>query len=427
MPYFIALTITISAFVAGISLTLFWSRQKGFFAPAIFAAVVYICLAVVYKIFVGGLQGDESTYHQQALNFLQQFQTGVDVTPVLPSSKSAYSYTLAFFYFFAVPEPLLGVILLTPLFIAIVPMMGIATRNFYESRDAAVAASWVATLFPQLIFWSPWLRREIVLFFTIALGILAASQIWRRSISRGTIFGSASISLAIIFRHEVSWSIILLLTSTLICSYFYSRATEIARKQTIFSGILVLTVFVLGTALISNIATIPISKDSPLTSQENRERLLSSNADPDQNLSVQGSNPSNTDFVPRNNDPAIPVASDPVVVTLSNLAPSLFGPYPWQWKNSAWIIAGIDGLVTLFIFLLVLGTLVVSRFPRVPTLLLALSASPLILANALVLANFGIAMRVRAHILLFLIPPLAIALTLILDMRRSKSTKPKEI
>ena len=218
MTYFVVLTIAILAFIAGISLTLIWSKRNGFFIQAIFAAVIYLSLAIFFKILIGGLQGDELTYHQQALNYLQLFQTGVEAVPVLPPAKSTYSYVLAFFYFLSIPEPLLGVVLLTPMFIAIVPMMGLATYNFYGSRQAAVAAAWIATLLPQLIFWSPWLRRETILFFTISLGILAASQVWRGSNLWGTISGSASIFLAIIFRHEVSWSIVLLLTSS---GYFF--------------------------------------------------------------------------------------------------------------------------------------------------------------------------------------------------------------
>lgn len=417
MLSYIGFAITFFLFVAAISLTLIWSKRKGFFAPAIFATATYICLAIVFRIFGGDFQGDALIYHQQAINFLQQFQLGVDANPVLPPSKTAYSYVLAFFYFLSLPEPLLGVILLAPLFIAIVPMMGIATYNFYGSRQAAVVASWVATVLPQLVFWSPWLRREIIVFFTISLGIFAASQIWRRSNFWGTILGLTSISLAIIFRHEVSWSIMLLLTSTFIYSYFFGKATKTVRVQTIFGCIATIAVFVLGTVAISNITTIPIAKDSSLTSQETRERMVTSNAAANQGLAVPRSFPSNELLV---------ATTDPINSILKNMAPSLFGPYPWQWKSPVWIVAGLDGLITFFIFSLVLGTLLFSKSPRIPTLLLSLSASPLILANALVLANFGIAMRVRAHILLFLIPPLAIALTLALNMRRSKLAEQKE-
>jgi len=136
-----------------------------------------------------------------------------------------------------------------------------------------------------------------------------------------------------------------------------------------------------------------LASESILMNSEMREVIITSNAAPDQSLAY--------DIKP--DQLSGPTAT--AIYTAQNLFPSLIGPFPWQWKGFSSMVAGLDGLVMLLLLVLALAPLVVRRIKGAKVaIILWIGVLPLILANSLAMANYGIAMRVRANVALVLLP-----------------------
>jgi hypothetical protein len=146
---------------------------------------------------------------------------------------------------------------------------------------------------------------------------------------------------------------------------------------------------------------------------EVRERIINANASPSQTLAF------NIEPVQESGLKAS------VIYTARNLLPSLFGPFPWQWRGFSWIAAGIDGIIMFAVLALALAPFVIRRINGAKVAsILWIGAMPIILGNSLALANYGIAMRVRANIALILLPVAAYSMSQIYSQLRLLRSKP---
>jgi hypothetical protein len=87
-----------------------------------------------------------------------------------------------------------------------------------------------------------------------------------------------------------------------------------------------------------------------------------------------------------------------------NLNRSLWGPPIWEWRNLPMIIFGIEGLLILILLVnIIISYHINKKFRKVFFILLS-AILPLWIVSSVILSNYGINSRVRAHYLLFIIP-----------------------
>ena len=83
---------------------------------------------------------------------------------------------------------------------------------------------------------------------------------------------------------------------------------------------------------------------------------------------------------------------------------SLWGPPIWEWRNLPMIIFGLEGLLILVILVNIIFSYHINiKFRKVFFILLS-AVLPLWIISTVMLSNYGINSRVRAHYLLFIIP-----------------------
>ena len=93
-----------------------------------------------------------------------------------------------------------------------------------------------------------------------------------------------------------------------------------------------------------------------------------------------------------------------------NVYRAFSGPPIWEWNSKSMVIFGIEGIIYFFIYVSIIWTLIKFKNYRMPILVLISCSAPLLLVSSLVLANYGINSRVRAHYLIPLIPIIALYL-----------------
>lgn len=356
------------------------------------AALLFVPIAVLLKHFVG-LVGDEATYLGEALGILNAWQSGVEYTAGLPWTKQALSTYLAVLFFISVPNPYLGVLFLTPFFSALPILLGQSSWNFFQDLRLRALTSWITVMFPPLLMWSPLLLREGLSFFLLSVGVFGVSFIFRQRLMLSVLISGVAIFFVMFVRVQLTWPIVSMFAASVLCRLVAAKMPFREVAQLALSGALLVSMFV-ATQLISTPTTPSLaSADSVIVNSEFREIVVRSNSNSGEALAVDSTTTGTQSAI------------GAFATTAMNVIPSLFGPFPWEWRNLSFMIAGFDGLLMLMIVVLALLPLVLRRFEfRVVAFALWAGATPIILGNALILANYGIAMRVRANVALILLP-----------------------
>lgn len=357
------------------------------------AAILYVSVALLLKLMFG-LQGDEYEYHLKALNILAQWEN-VQINEIsdLSWTKSALSYILAAAFYFFGQNTLIGVLILIPFFLALPILIGQASYNFFGSDEIRKFTAWSTVLLPQTIMWSPMLLREGLSFFLIGWAIYASSLLYVNRIFQSTTIFATVLILVMLVRNQLNWVILFLFLAASMVLLSKSRFQKKQMLSTLTSMLMILCVFAITQFVteseVKGVASYDgIARDSIL-----REAVISLNADAANSLAF-AMEPSQGSGV-----------LDTLILVTRNLPASLIGPFPWQWKEFNWLVAGLDGLFMLMLLVLALLPFIIPRIDGAKvSAVLCIAATPLILANSLVMANFGIAMRVRANIALLLLP-----------------------
>lgn len=384
----------IGLFIIAIALTfiLVLAKQVALTRQVIIATGIFVITALLAKI-IFGLSGDENAYQSEAIGILQNWRDGTPFIPIQPWTKLGLSYLLATFYFFTTPSMYLGVLLLTPFISSLPLIMGQSAYNFFGDSQARQWVAWSAVLLPQILIWSPWLLREGISFFVLGLGILATSLMHKgRIVTSSFVFGF-SLILMMFIRVQLTWVLLSLFVASLL---FVAWSLRRNRKQLLIvaaSGTLIVALFAATQLITAPSAGILVASESVIISSEIRETVIRSNASSSENLAVTAEPAQESGIL------------STVRYTASNLPSSLFGPFPWQWKNLSWVLTGLDGILMLLIVSLSLLPILMRRMPYASiSLILWAGALPVALGNSLTLANYGIAMRVRANIAVLLLP-----------------------
>lgn len=393
-------------------LVVWFANKVGLRRQVLVAAFVFISMSLLFKS-IFGLAGDENAYQLEALGILSQWNNGDTHIPVQPWTKLSLSYLLAAIYFVSLPSIYLGVLLLTPLFCALPVLIGQSSLNFFGGVRIQQFSAWIAVFFPPFLVWFPALLRESLSFFLLALGLYGSSLMYRNRVLISVAVTGLSLILMMYVRVQLTWSLVIMfLASTLMLAF--THQIHIRRALSLALSMMTVVLIFIGTQLMTDdITPNLLTSDSVITNSDLRRQIITSNASPSENLAAD------VDLI---QEPGITAA---VLDTGRNLFPSLIGPFPWQWKSFSHVMAGLDGLILLVVISLSLLPLFVKGIHgTMVSLILLLSALPIILGNSLGFANYGIAMRLRSNVALILLPIAAYsALQIYTALRRKRGIK----
>jgi hypothetical protein len=295
---------------------------------------------------------------------------------------------ISLFYLFFGPYPLLP-ILFNCFLVALIPaLIASACRNFGLMKSAKIAA-WFVILIPSITLNGPWLRKEAQAFFLISVLILAMSYLYKNQIIRGMLIGIVVIYLFSITRSQL----MIVGIGGLFSSFFLNPAMISFYK--IFSKKLqkrIFRVIFVGSSLIISPILLYFYRIQGFRGSSGFDNLLKFNSDSSQATANLGASWS--------------VNTDPIMF-IYNLFRTLWGPPIWEWRNLSMVIFGLEGLFVLIIsFHAILSYYFNKKFKNV-FLILFITLLPLWMSSTLMLSNYGLNSRVRAHYLLFLIPIIA--------------------
>jgi hypothetical protein len=296
--------------------------------------------------------------------------------------------SISLFYLFFGPYPLLP-ILFNCFLVALIPaLIASACRNFGLMKSAKIAA-WFVILIPSITLNGPWLRKEAQAFFLISVLILAMSYLYKNQIIRGLLIGIVVIYLFSIIRSQLMIVGIVGLFS----SFFLNPATISFYR--IFSKKLqkriILVIFACSSLIISPIL-LYFYRIQGFRNSSGFDKLLKSNSDFSQATANIGASWS--------------VNTNPIIF-IYNLFRTLWGPPIWEWRNLSMVIFGLEGLFVLMISFHGFISYYFNKKFRKVFLILFIAIMPLWIPSSLMLSNYGLNSRIRAHYLLFLIPIIA--------------------
>jgi len=191
----------------------------------------------------------------------------------------------------------------------------------------------------------------------------------------------------------------------------------------------IITIFVLAISGILTWWTFTSTGTQTYTSEGNRGAIMREISGPSQGLGIQYETTPNwvtpSEVTPSEVTPS-EVTPNKSVDLGQRLLNSMVGPFPWQWTSLSWTIAGLDGLLMLCVWILVVVGFV--RYPqlRKMTLIFVAASLPLIAGEAYMHGNYGITMRVRAHYLIILLPVISVILSLLANNFLNKRDRKRQ-
>jgi hypothetical protein len=253
---------------------------------------------------------------------------------------------------------------------------------FHNGRLTA----WIVVAAPPILLWGPGLKREALVFLLISLLLLALSLVYgRKYLVGGMLF------LVVLGSFVTTRSSMLAVCGAGIIGVALLLAARKLNKSRIghslFARLLPVALVTFALALIPQ----AIHSASVVFSQTNLLGL---------GLGI-----------PELSDPgqatAVPSASGEFNSSsgglLYNFLRTIVGPVPWEVTNLSLLIFWIEGLGYLLLLAGLLHAYFSIRWLRGRILLLVVTGSPLFLAATLLLANYGLNSRIRAHIFLILV------------------------
>jgi len=359
-------------------------RKNGVLLQCVTSYFIQITLASVF-FYRFGLYEDASLYSSIATDIAGQWSRlnlfefeGFNKRNQLPLT------IFSLFYLFFGPYPLLP-ILFNCFLVALIPaVLASACRNFGLTGSAKIAA-WLVILIPSITLNGPWLKKEALAFFLISILILAMSYLYKNQIMRGLFIAIIIISLFSITRSQLVVLSIGLLFSLLlnptVISLYKSFTSNLQKRVLLF-------IFIGGSSIISPFV-IYFYNIQGFKTLNAFDKLIKFNSDSSQATANLGA--------------SLSVNTNPIKF-IYNLNMSLWGPPIWEWRNLPMIIFGLEGLLILVILVNIIFSYHINiKFRKVFFILLS-AVLPLWIISTVMLSNYGINSRVRAHYLLFIIP-----------------------
>lgn len=392
--------------VISTSFTLYLSKRTGCIPQTLVALAIQISLSLIF-LAIWGLREDALTYHNAAILLVDTWNNGLDPNYTLPEGKRSTVLIAGVFYWLVGPYPLV-VLLFSATITAWLPSLLATSTKLFGFAHASKSAAWLGALAPPMLLWAPWLTRESLAFVLLGISTVIFGLIFRQKLDLVTLILWLSTAWAMSVTRP---QLLLVLATGTLSSLLLSRKPPTPRSNKRKRAS-----FIAGLALATTLPLIAVgwvftaSDTSRTVQSEVRVAIVNELSGPESTLGVTYG-----DFQPASeyniSDSHTESATIPIFQNLYRGINSLIGPFPWNWKSPFWIIAGLDGVMMLLVWIVIFLGAVRFKATRRMTLILASACLPLIAGEAYFHANFGITMRVRAHYLLLLLPAVAILMT----------------
>lgn len=384
---------TLLVLVAAIYWIALAGPRTGTTAQSAVALLVFSTLN--FGLFAGfGLVDDEATYFRYGATLANSLLTETgEVSSGFTSGKESYVWIIAFLIVLFGQSPLPGLALNVLLMVMLPAIIVTAGRNFGFLSSGALTA-WLVVLSPPILLWGQGLTREPLVFFLLGCLLLSFSWItqgrWMMAFAGVLVVGIAMSStrsslLAVVTIGTIAFGFLRLLISMNQNGLAGGWSTD--RGFTVL-GLTLVALFLpavwIGLAVIDS----PFWRALGLGIPE-----LSG---PEQATAVVG---------------ATWTYNSSLGGFSYNLVRSLIGPMPWEVSNLSLAVFAVEGTGYLvFLSAILFGAMSVDRIRGVG-LALGATVLPLIVAASLLMANYGLNSRIRAHIfllLLVLVEPIAV-------------------
>lgn len=376
-----------------ILLTLFVGYKAGAFKQTLVALSLQTALSIGFYL-IWGLRGDAQTYHQAAIVLSDTWANGLEPVYTLPEGKRTTVIFAGFIYWLTGPVPYV-VLLFTSTMTALLPTLLSTSTKLFGFTRAANYAAWLGVFAPPLILWAPWLTREFLAFIVLGMATVVFSMIYRRE----------RFPLAILLWLSTAWVmsvtrpqlLFILATGTVAASLLRRPESTLTLAKPIQARL-----FSLIFLTLSSLAAwwTLSSTDSARTLDSGvRTAIAQEVGGPEQNLGV-----SYLSVAPLENTQNFLQLGE----WFQRGANSLIGPFPWEWESLSWAVPGLDGMMMLLVWGLIIWGAIKFPATRRMTLILVAASLPLIIGEAYIHANYGITMRVRAHYLILFLPLIAV-------------------
>lgn len=364
-------------------------------APVAVTVVLQALLAILFFQYVG-LSGDAFTYDESAQQLASFWNGEGDRGRIAADGKQSVVVLAAVLYWLGPIHPLLPMLFLAVVQGLLPIALSVSVINFGFPASARTAA-WLAALVPQVVLWSPWLRREGISFLLLSGIVLSLSMMYRAHWLPGASLSVATVSLIWWSRPQL---ILVWAAGSLLTAVSHIGRRRLNKNAYSVRRTLAAPILLMGASFIVAGVALAVTSTGEVLSEDRVEQIVQSNSSPSQGLAVYSpeelARGPQTELIPR--------ATSALLV---------FGPWPTEWDTTSRIIVGIDGIVLLVTYVVVIALAAWKPAARWMIVILLGATSPLFVGILVTLANWGIVARVRAHILVLLIPGLAVSLHLI--------------
>ena len=342
----------------------------------------------ILQLNVWGLIGDQSSYHQIALefsisnDFIALFQNaglGKFLIPLLAGLS----------YMIFSPIPLLF-IQLNVLFCMFIPLLvGQITRKC-ATEELSIKSSMLTAFTPWIILWAPRFGRESAAFLVIILQILLLLIIIEKGLNLRLLMCLSILMLVTSFvRSQLNVGIMFALLIYALCNVNNLLKTKTKNQLSIYLGSF-FSLFSFSVWILFESGQMRFFDKSELFSIK------------ESNAGIAGPAPQALGKITTN--------------SFESTLNVIFGPLPSDWQSPILMLIGIDGLV--FGFALICLMFCYRNIKEIRTLsnIALLLLIPLIAGAIVQFSNFGLNFRIRAHMFLIILPALSL-LTLVLYER----------
>jgi hypothetical protein len=349
-----------------------------------------------------GLIADENTYHSTGLNLMNSLDNGQGFQNYgVGPGKESFTFILGTIYYILGPYPELG--LITNVYLtSLIPSILVLACNNLGLKSIGKLAAWLFVFSPPSLLWATGLRRESLAFLLVSLSVLTISFVYNRRFIPGFIlFGITYYGISI-SRPQI----LLVLIPGVFLALFISPKIDFKKmfydSKNLFSN----RVMIISLTLIHFIYGYSNFIDPFIKKLPTFNGYLQEISSPRFSTSVLGA--------------SWQTNSSPFEYTY-NLFRSISGPPFWEWSSISMVVFGIEGIFYFVTFILVAISIKKFNLQRREILILISCSAPLLLASTLLLGNYGINSRIRAHYLIPLIPILALFIKDIFKARRFHS------
>lgn len=353
---------------------------------------------IVYALF--GLVEDEKIYHATGITLMNSLNSGEGYQNFgVGPRKQSFTYILGTLYFWFGPYPFVGMLVNALILSSIPPILVMVCKNLGLSKIARLS-SWTFVFMPSLVFWSPGLRRESLAFALIALSILVVSLIYK-----SRFMTAFYLTLILVYVIQITRQpLLLVLLPGLFTSFIMQSNAKILNKILEKKNRIV-NFYIINFLIVSHSIFFYY-----LISQQsyNIDSYLRAVSDSKFSTRVLGAS-WETNSTP--------------LGYIYNIFRAFSGPPIWEWNSKSMVIFGIEGIMYFFIYVSIIWALIKFQNYRMPILVLISCSAPLLLVSSLVLGNYGINSRVRAHYLIPLIPIITLYLDHVVKMIKYRFKK----